>query len=95
MSKAELARVLFQSARVTGVDFSFSNLSRARLDGLDLQGANLTGSYLYLTQLGGANLSGVTGLTQAQVDIACGTAQTKLPAGLAPPKGWPCKEEED
>jgi uncharacterized protein YjbI with pentapeptide repeats len=87
--------VLFQSAKLTKTDFSYSNLSRARLDGLDLQGANFTGSYMYLTQLGGANLREVTGLTQAQIDIACGTPQTQLPAGLTPPKSWPCKEEED
>ena len=65
------------------------------MDSLDLQGVNLTGAYLYLTQLDGTNLSGVTGLTQAQLDIACGTAQTKLPAGLTPPKAWPCKDEEE
>jgi uncharacterized protein YjbI with pentapeptide repeats len=56
---------------------------------------NLTGAYLYLTQLGGANLSGASGLTQAQVDIACGTAQTKLPSGLTLPKTWPCRDEEE
>ena len=92
---AELARVLFQSAKVTGVDFSYSNLSRARLIGLDLQGANFTGTYMFLAQIGGSDLSRAVGLTQAQADIACGTAQTKLPDGLSQPKSWPCKEEED
>jgi uncharacterized protein YjbI with pentapeptide repeats len=86
---------VFQSAKLTGVDFSYSNLSRARLSGLDLQGVNLARSYLYLTQLNDANLSGATGLTQDQLDMACGNAGTKLPAGLSPPQSWPCAEEAD
>jgi uncharacterized protein YjbI with pentapeptide repeats len=87
--------VIFQNANLSGVNFSYSNLSRARLTGANLQGANLTRSYLYLTQLGGADLSRTTGLTQAQVDIACGTPDTKLPAGLTPPQSWPCTDEGD
>ena len=44
MSKAELARVSFGSARIAGVNFTQSNLSRAQLGGLVFQGNNLTGS---------------------------------------------------
>jgi uncharacterized protein YjbI with pentapeptide repeats len=95
MSRAELARVDLTKAKLEKVDFSYSNLSRARLDGALLDGANLTGTYLYRAQLGGADLKGTRGLTQAQVDLACGTAQTKLPGGLAPPKTWPCNTEDD
>jgi len=39
----------------------------------------------------GADLSGVTGLTQAQLDLTCGDPATRLPPGLAPPASWPCK----
>jgi hypothetical protein len=45
--------------------------------------------------LSGANLSASKGLTQAQLDIACGSPETKLPAGLSQPKSWPCQEEAD
>ena len=95
MTKAELARVIFQHARLTGVDFSYSNLSRAQLQGAVLQDVTMTGSYLYLTQLGGVDLSAVKGLTQAQIDIACGDAQTRLPDGLTAPKTWPCSGDDD
>ena len=55
----------------------------------------MTGAYLLLTQLGGADLDEVTGLTQAQLDIACGTGDTKLPKGLSRPKSWPCSDDEE
>jgi len=86
--------VVFVNAKLPGVNFSFTNLARARLTGLDLEGANMTGAYLFLTQLGGTNLSRVTGLTQGQLDLACGTPETKLPQGLTRPKSWPCADEE-
>ena len=91
--KAELVRAVFQNTGLTGVDFSYANLSRANLNGAQLKGVNLTQSYLYLTQLSGADLSGALGLTQAQIDIACGTTETKLPTGLVQPSSWPCAEE--
>jgi len=34
----------------------------------------------------------VKGLTQAQVDVACGDAKTRLPSALKRPGGWPCVE---
>jgi hypothetical protein len=55
----------------------------------------MTGAYLFLTNLRGANLSRTTGLTQAQLDLACGTPETKLPAGLAPSKDWPCTDDDE
>jgi uncharacterized protein YjbI with pentapeptide repeats len=95
MSKAELARVVFAKATIAGVSFKYSNLSRADLRGVDAADANLTGSYLFLTKLDGANLSGTSGLVQAQIDVACGTSETQLPAGLAPPRTWPCPKYDD
>jgi uncharacterized protein YjbI with pentapeptide repeats len=86
---------VFTDAKLAGANFTAANLSRAKLGGLDLAGVNLTGAYLLLTQLGGADLSRATGLAQPQVDLACGTAETKLPAELSPPKSWPCAEEEE
>jgi uncharacterized protein YjbI with pentapeptide repeats len=92
MAKAELARIVLTGAVVAGVSFTYSNLSRADLRGLDLEDADLTGSYMFLTQIGGANLSGTKGLTQGQIDIACGTSDTQLPTGLAAPPSWPCPD---
>jgi uncharacterized protein YjbI with pentapeptide repeats len=86
---------VFANARLSGANFSNANLSRANLSGVDLDGANMTGAYLFLTNLRGANLSRTTGLTQAQLDLACGTPETKLPAGLAPSKDWPCTDDDE
>ena len=41
-----------------------------------------------VTQRSGANLLGARGLTQTQLDEACGDANTKLPEGFTPLK--PC-----
>jgi len=95
MSKAELARVKLADAKISGVNFTYSNLSRADLSGADLGEANFTGSYLFLTRFAGSDLSRATGLIQAQIDIACGSAETKLPAGLTAPSTWPCPDYDD
>ncbi|MDQ4135156.1 MAG: pentapeptide repeat-containing protein [Pseudomonadota bacterium] len=95
LSKAEIARVNLTRAKVSGVNFSFSNLARADLRGLDLAGADLSGAYTYLTLLAGADLSQAKGIKPEQLAIACGTAETRLPPGLAPPQTWPCAEGTD
>jgi uncharacterized protein YjbI with pentapeptide repeats len=60
-----------------------------------LSGADLTGAYTLLIRIEGTDLSGVMGLTQQQLDIACGDAETKLPEGLAHPADWPCPPAEE
>jgi uncharacterized protein YjbI with pentapeptide repeats len=70
-------------------------LARADLRGVPLSGVNLTGAYLYLTLVSGADLSQVTGLKQEQLDLACGSNETKLPPGLKAPQGWPCSESPE
>ena len=94
MSKAELSRAVFTGAKLFGVRFTHAHLGRAELSGLDLNGVDLRGAYLFLTQLGGADLSRTVGLTQAQLDLACGTTETKLPAGMAQPESWPCAKDQ-
>ncbi len=92
MAKAELARVTVTDAVISGVSFSFSNISRADFRGVDLDDADLTGTYMFLTQLGGADLSRTKGLTAGQLEIACGSGSTLLPAGLSAPDSWPCPD---
>jgi uncharacterized protein YjbI with pentapeptide repeats len=58
-------------------DLGGANLSGARLGFADLRGADLT-----QVDLSDANLSDVKNLTQAQLDKACGNANTKLPKEL-------------
>jgi uncharacterized protein YjbI with pentapeptide repeats len=92
MSKAELARIDLTEARISGVSFTNSNLSRSDLRDLDLIDADFSGTYMYLTRLDGADLSRTKGLTTDQLAIACGTQRTRLPDGISPPPNWPCPD---
>ena len=67
----------FKGASFRGTDLSGANLAGARLDGADMTGANLT-----ITSFKGTDLTHTKGLTQAQLDTACGDAETKAPAGM-------------
>jgi uncharacterized protein YjbI with pentapeptide repeats len=90
--KAELGRANFKDAQLTGVRFSFANLSRADLHEARFEGAlDFGDAFLFLARLEGLDLSASTGLTQAQIDLACGDGDTKLPAGLNAAASWPCK----
>jgi uncharacterized protein YjbI with pentapeptide repeats len=92
LSKSELARVVLTSAKLSNANLSYTNLARTDLHGAVLDGVDLTGAYLYLTNLAGADLTRTRGLTTEQLSLACGNAQTKLPAGLGAPS-WRCEED--
>ena len=81
------------NADLSGVDLSGIDLSGIDLSGANLSGADLSDAYLSRAYLSGAKLrddyAAVIGLTQTQLDAACGDANTKLPEGLMPPK--PCQ----
>jgi len=92
---ANLTRII-----ALATDFTDSDLSHARLEGANLTGAIFTNSVLFGTKFGtanlaaakfegaqlkGAKLSAVQGLTQAQLDIACGDGLTELPVDLIIP----------
>lgn len=68
----------FSGATFRGTDLSGANLAHANLDGADL-----TAAHLSITSIKGTDLRRVRGLTQAQLDVACGDAETRVPAGLA------------
>lgn len=90
--KAELGRANFQKATITGTRFPFANLSRADFRQATFEGPiDFNMAFLFLTHIEGLDLSAATGLLQWQVDLSCGDADTRLPAGLTAPKGWPCK----
>jgi hypothetical protein len=62
-------------------DLQDAFLRDADLSGANLLGANLNGARLDGLRLDGADLSGTEGLSQAQLNQACGT-NAKLPPGL-------------
>jgi len=73
-----LSHTDMRNATFRRADLSGANLFEANLDGADLSGATLS-----ITSIKGADLAHAKGLTQKQVDAACGDAQTKLPPGLS------------
>ena len=68
----------FSGATFRGTDLSGANLAHADLDGADLTAARMT-----ITSIKGTDLTRVKGLTQSQLDVACGDAQTKVPQRFA------------
>lgn len=92
--KAELGRANFDAAGLGDNVFTFANLARANLKNAKFEGPlDLTGAYMFLTRIEGADLSAATGLAQAQIDLACGDSETKLPAGLNHSTSWPCRSD--
>lgn len=69
-------------------DLRNANLTGARLREADLRLAWLDQAILSGAWLGGADLTGAKGLTQAQVDVARGNEETRLPEGLVRPTSW-------
>ncbi len=69
-------------ANFTDVSFKNADLTGANLGKANLTNADLTGAKLSITSIKGTDLSTAKGLTQAQLDRACGDDETKLPAGL-------------
>jgi uncharacterized protein YjbI with pentapeptide repeats len=67
----------FRGASFRSADLSGANLAHAKLDGADFAGARLT-----ITSFKGTDLSRARGLTQKQLDFACGDADTRPPTGL-------------
>jgi len=67
----------FTGATFRGTDLSGANLAHATLDGADL-----TGAIMDITSIKGTDLTRTRGLTQKQLDQACGDGETKAPAGL-------------
>ena len=90
---ATLQGALLLGANLQGADLTNANLQGASLIEANLQGANLVNANLQVAilrnaTLQGADLSIVLGLTQEQLDEACGDAETRLPSGL---KIDPCR----
>ena len=79
---ADLFRANLEGAKLSRADLEGARLSRANLQEADLAYANLQGAKLGGANLQGAKLWGATGVTQEQLDVACGNENTELPEGL-------------
>jgi uncharacterized protein YjbI with pentapeptide repeats len=79
---ADLRDVNAYGGVFSGADFSGADLTHASFVGAYLQGARFNGARLGGTNFSGAEMSRARGLTQRQLDEACGDNTTALPAGL-------------
>ena len=69
---ARFDRAQLSQADARGADFTRANFGAADVTRMNLENANLSG----------ADLRHTRGLTQAQLDRACGSARTRLPRGM-------------
>ena len=93
LAHAKLQNINLSGAKLYSADLSDSDLSEANLAGADLSGSDLSKAHLAGANLSGADLSGAdlrtaTGLTQVQLDEACGNP-IGLPDGLTLDKPCP------
>jgi uncharacterized protein YjbI with pentapeptide repeats len=72
--------------RATRANFAGANLSGASLVGAHFGGARLAGAALTGANASGAEMAEALGLTQDQLNTACGDATTTLPAGMTIPR---------
>jgi uncharacterized protein YjbI with pentapeptide repeats len=82
---ADLRDVEAYGAVFSGSDFSGADLTNASFVGVFLEGSSFAGARLNGLNLSGAQLRRATGLTQRQLNAACGDAATELPGGLTIP----------
>jgi uncharacterized protein YjbI with pentapeptide repeats len=73
---------------LTGEDLRGSFLIAADLRGVDLSGADLIGADLRDADIRGANLTNSIFITQAQINVAKGDSNTRLPMSIVRPAYW-------
>ena len=82
---ANMSLTNFFGARLSSADLSDANLEGATFVGAYLGGARFSGAVLTGANFSGAELADAAGLTQSQLNTACGDATTTLPAGMTIP----------
>lgn len=100
LRQADLQLSTFENWNFSGANLSVSNLFGTRFNRSDFSNANfqnaaLVGTYFGNSDLKGADMTGANasgadfsiakGLTQAQLNAACGDSSTRLPKGMTIP----------
>ena len=80
---ASLDGTRFDGADLILARFEGANLFEARFKGADLSDARFDGAKFFVTRFEGANLETAKGLTQLQLNSACGDQHTRLPDGFS------------
>ena len=78
----DLRDVNAYGAVLSGASFAGANLTNASFVGAYLEGANFRGANLAGVNFSGAEMDRAVGLTQRQLEGACGDVATTLPRGL-------------
>jgi len=81
-ARTDMRDVNAYGALFSSANFSGANLTHASFVGTYLQGANFAGANLTGTNFSGAEMDRARGLTQRQLDEACGDEATRLPGRL-------------
>jgi hypothetical protein len=89
LSGADLMGAHLQNANLFSADLGGADLGGADLGYADLRGADLSGADLGSADLSSANLSHAEGVSQDQINAACGDNDTKLPEALTRPPPCP------
>ena len=84
---ADLTLVSLVGAHCRRAQFDDATLRHADARGADLRGASFSGAVVTGASFDGANIAGADlrqaeGLTQAQLDQACGDGRTRVPQGM-------------
>lgn len=93
LTGARMLGVWIEGANFTGANLTGANMTEidmadkarfreAVMHNVDLRRSNLAGMDFYKADLSGADLRFGKGLTQAQLDYACGDTRTRLPEGF-------------
>lgn len=80
--RSDFSNAILAQADATGSRFEDANFSGADLRQTTFDGAMLSGALLENANLSGADFSDAEGLTQRQLNLACGDDDTLLPEGL-------------
>jgi uncharacterized protein YjbI with pentapeptide repeats len=86
-NRTNFTRAVLTRADATDTQFVGANFTDADLTYVDFTGADVTNAVFVRASIAGANLSEANGVTQSQLDQACASTQTLLPAGL---RARPC-----
>ena len=84
-SSADLRDVEAYGAVFSSSNFNRADLTNASVVGAYLEGASFSGATLSGTNFSGARMARATGLTQGQLNRACGDGSTTLPGSLRIP----------
>jgi uncharacterized protein YjbI with pentapeptide repeats len=82
---ADLRDVNGYGGLFSGADFAGADMTNATFVGAYLEDANFHGAHMTGVNFSGAEMERAVGLSQGQLDGACGDETTKLPHGLRLP----------